>query len=366
MATVVKEEKDEYYDVDDGGSIGGDSGFSTGEEDKHDGSKATAAVATVQEVTTEQSEQLEDVVEVSRDVRDEQVSVVVQEEMILVDDEEEQKKNFFTRVASIPIIQDSYLGAHNIVRQHTIGQKALDYAETKIQTILVSAQSIDNKPLGTIFSHANDLGNRSLDLLERQFPVINSPTQEIIQPIKGRLDQAVSLWKEKGDRASMDRITNQFERLLDYYLPAEQEEKVTIQEHGVQRLVKVINILSSRITQKVMNKVEASKEEERRIRAVIKTWIIEQAKSMIEKRPFLKEKIDIGSEQVQTLYNFTQTELDKVRQELNKQNLSHMERVRSIWTLSRNDIILPLFEKSSSLFYSKRQDQQQSKMAPVA
>ncbi|ORE08114.1 hypothetical protein BCV72DRAFT_204142 [Rhizopus microsporus var. microsporus] len=365
MATVVKEEKDEYYDVDDGGSIGGDSGFSTGEEDKHDGSKATSAIATVQEVTTEQSEQLEDVIEVSRDVRDEQVSVVVQEEMILIDDEE-QKKNFFTRVASIPIIQDSYLGAHNIVRQHTIGQKALDYAETKIQTILVSAQSIDNKPLGTIFSHANDLGNRSLDLLERQFPMINSPTQEIIQPIKGRLDQAVSLWKEKGDRASMDRITDQFERLLDYYLPAEQEEKVTIQEHGVQRLVKVINILSSRITQKVMNKVEASKEEERRIRAVIKTWIIEQAKSMIEKRPFLKERIDIGSEQVQTLYNFTQTELDKVRQELNKQNLSHMERVRSIWTLSRNDIILPLFEKSSSLLYFKRQDQQQSKMAPVA
>ncbi|KAG1142378.1 hypothetical protein G6F37_003572 [Rhizopus arrhizus] len=336
----VKEEKDEYFDVDDGNSVGGDSGFSTGEDDKNEVLKKKDS---------------------KQETNDEIVKLVQLEPTTIEASSEEEEKqelaingkeegSVLYRLASLPIIQDSYLGAQKIVRQHTVGQRALDFAETQLQTVYVSAQAYENKPLiGQLFSGANSLGNRSLDLLERQFPIISSPTADIIQPLMERLDHARGLLQEP----KLDQITMQFERLLDAYLPAEQEEE--IKEHGIQRLIKVIHILSDRITKKTMSKIKASKEEEQKMQNIVKDWITEKAKRML----FTEDQIELHSDQLQSLHKFAQTELEKVRQELNKQDKSHMERAKSIWNLSRNDIILPLFQKSSFLFYRKQS-------APVA
>ncbi|CAO3667212.1 unnamed protein product [Rhizopus stolonifer] len=338
-----KEEKDEYFDVLDNNSVGEDSGFSTGEDDKHSLPKVSPVVEQEgNEQVNEEPKQEDNSQEIEKLVTLEPDTRNVEEKPEL-DEEDEQAANFLYRIASIPIIQDSYVGAQNIVRQHTVGQRALDFAETKLQPVLVSAYHT------TLFSHANNLGNKSLDLLEKQFPAISSPTQDLLQPIKGRLDHAISLLKPS---EPVDRITLQFEHLLNYYLPSEPEP--TIEEHGVQRLLKVSQILADRITKKVMSKVSAGKEEEERVRSVVKTWITEKSKSMLEKQPvFVQDLVKEKTLQSEQLHQFTLAELEKVRQELNKQT-SNIERVKSIWNLSRNDIIVPLFQKSSSLFYRKQ------------
>ncbi|KAI9281929.1 hypothetical protein BY458DRAFT_498463 [Sporodiniella umbellata] len=372
-----KEEKEEFVDAEDNRSVGGDSGFGTGDDDKREVAKKanedtpgpteevkpdanqkdkentqetqeeknTAEEIPPQDDSQEANEIVDFVVlePTTRDIEEQEAEESLELEE---DNESTTGNNFLYRIASIPIIQDSCVGAQNIVRQHTIGQRALDFAETNLQPVLVSAYHT------SIFSRANRLGNKSLDLLERQFPIISSPTQEILEPIKDRMDHAASLLKVPNEQ--VDRITHQFEKLLDYYLPSDQEKEKKIEEHGVQRLLAVSHILSDRITKKVMSKVSAGKEEEERVRALVLSWIGDKAKVMLKKQPvFVQDLIKEKTLQSEQLHKFTLEELEKVRQELSKQT-SHMERAKSLWNLSRDDIILPLFEKTSSFFHHKQ------------
>lgn len=191
--------------------------------------------------------------------------------MIIVAPEE---PSFLSRFASIPIIQDSFSG----VRKHAVGQKALDIAETMFS----SARSY--LPQNAMTSQANRIGNKSLDLIESRFPIITSPTVEI----------------------------------LDTYLPE--------QEDGKNRLMQAINTLSNHTAKTISEKIAATVEEERQLKQMIFAWITEQA-------------------QLQQWESFTQTEIEKFRQELFKPNISHMERIRNILALSQTDILLPLYQK---------------------
>jgi hypothetical protein len=274
--------------------------------------------------------------------------------------------NFFSRFASIPIIQDSFYGAHNMVRQHTVGQKALDYAETKLRDMMTSAQpylpSDDNK----VLFRANSIGNKSLDIIERQFPMISAPTDQLVEPIKGRIETAVSHFRERKSTVvnpRLDFIADQFESLIDQYLPSEEEEKQqpreqTSEDHGMNRLLKAINILSTRASKKISQKVSATVEEERQIKQMLRTWVLDQANVMIQQKqqqwPLLQEQMESFKTKfgptVQVMYNFTQTEFDKFRQELFKPNISHMDRIRNILVLSQTDLLKPLYERSYSIW----------------
>lgn len=254
--------------------------------------------------------------------------------------------NFFSRLASIPIIQDSFMGAQNLVRQHAVGQKALDYAETKLQSIAVQAQPYYEQN-NTILSRANTFGNRSLDLLEKQFPSISSPTQQLVQPITGRIESAVSHLKEKKTTvvdARIDSLAASLESLLDQYLPADEKEEA-IEANGANRLLNVINVLSTRASKRISNKVSATNDEEKKIRQLIHAWVLEQVNTMAQQPQVesLKTKFFHDNSPIQVMYNFTQTEFDKVRQELNKPNIGHMDRIRNILVLSQTDILLPLY-----------------------
>lgn len=277
--------------------------------------------------------------------------------------------NFFSRLASIPIIQDSFVGATNIVRQHSVGQKALDYAETKLQCIVISAQPYLPNEESNILSRANCLGNKSLDLLERQFPSISSPTNQLVEPITGRIESAVShLRKKKSTMIDprIDYIANGFESLLDQYLPPSTEEEeeehqdIAVEEmHGMDRLMYDVNLLSNRASKKISKKASATVDEERQIKQMIRAWVLEQANMMTHQQwPVLQEQMEsfktkliYANSPIQVMYDFTQTEFDKVRQELNKPNISHMDRIRSILAISQTDILLPLYQKSRSMFW---------------
>jgi hypothetical protein len=266
--------------------------------------------------------------------------------------------NFFSRFASIPIIQDSFYGAHNMVRQHTVGQKALDYAETKLRGMMTSAQPYlpsDNK----VLSRANSIGNKSLDMIERQFPMISAPTDQLVEPIKGRIETAVSHFREKKSTVvnpRLDYIADQFESLIDQYFPSEEEKQQPREEvsedRGVDRLLRAINVLSTRASKKISQKVSATVEEEKQIKQMLRSWVLDQANTMTQQKqqqwPLLQEQMESFKAKfgptVQVMYDFTQTEFDKFRQELFKPNISHLDRIRNILVLSQTDLLKPLYE----------------------
>jgi hypothetical protein len=299
---------------DDNYSTGGDSGFSIGQDDD-----------------------------------EQQINKKQEPEIIVVE------TNFFSRFVSIPIVQDSFLGAQNIVKQHAVGQKALDYAETKLQTILSTAQPYcDNK----VVVCANHIGNRSLDLIASKFPlIINTPTDKLlVDPIKGHIENAANVVNPR-----IDYIANQFETLMKQYLPAddEQEKQQDNQEkHGMDRLLYVINILSSRASKKISKKASATIEEEKQIKQMICSWVLEQVNAMTQRQqqqwPQLQEQMESFKTKfnptIQTMYDFTHYEFEKFRQELFKPNISHLDRIRNILILSQTDILKPLCQKSYSIW----------------
>lgn len=311
---------------------------------------------------------------------------------ILLDKEEEEETtsvpatpttSFFSRLASIPILQDSFMGAQNLVRQHAVGQKALDYAETKLQTIVVSAQSYLPKQG---LSKANSLGNKSLDMLERRFPSISAPTNQLVQPITGCIESAVSHFRETKTTVvdpRIDYIANGFESLLDQYLPPsadDEDEKeeipaVSEEKHGMDRLMHVINILSTRASKKISKKASATIDEERQIKQLIRAWVLEQANTMAHQPPvsslqdqmeLFKTKFLYENSPIQVMYDFTQTEFDKVLQELQKPNMSHMDRIRNILVLSQTDILVPLYQKSRSMIWSDKQEVPQDEVKELS
>ncbi|KAG2231142.1 hypothetical protein INT48_003350 [Thamnidium elegans] len=272
-----------------------------------------------------------------------------EEEPVIVIVQETTAPSFFSRLVSIPIIQDSFMGAQNIVRQHAVGQKALEYAETKLQSMVVQAQPyLPTDNTGRMLSRANSFGNRSLDLLEKQFPSISSPTQELVQPITGRIEFAVSHLKERKSSvvdARIESLATSLESLLDQYLPASEKEQEVTEQSGSNRLLNVINLLSTRASKRISKKVSATNDEEKKMKQIIHAWVLEQVNTMAQQPQVesLVTKFFHDKSPIQVMYNFTQTEFDKVRQELNKPNISHMDRIRNILVLSQTDILLPLY-----------------------
>ncbi|GAN04273.1 hypothetical protein MAM1_0059c03733 [Mucor ambiguus] len=266
--------------------------------------------------------------------------------------------SFFSRFASIPIIQDSFAGAQSMVRQHAVGQKALDYAETRLQTMLSTAQPYCEN--SKVIVCANHIGNKSLDLIESKFPlIINTPTDQLlVEPIKGHIAQAAHVVNPR-----IDYIANHFELLMEQYLPAEDEQQQHQEEkqeekHGMERLIHVVNLLSSRASRKISKKASATLEEERQIKQMIRTWVLEQVQIMTQHQqqqwPQLQEQMESFkakfSPTIQTMYDFTHCEFDKFRQELFKPNTSHLDRIRNILILSQTDILIPLYQKSYSIW----------------
>lgn len=261
--------------------------------------------------------------------------------------------NFFSRLVSIPIIQDSFTGAQNIVRQNSVGKRALDYAETKLQSMVISVQPYlanEENNTGRILSRANCLGNKSLDLLERKFPSISSPTDQLVQPIAGRIESAVSHLREKKSTIvdpRIESVATGFESLLQQYLPASEGEKEIEKDDkdAMNRLMNVINLLSTRAAKKISTKVSATVDEERQIKQMIRAWVLEQANTMTHQPQVesLLAKFFHDNSPIQVMYNFTQTEFDKVRQELTNPNISHMDRIRNVLVISQTDILLPLY-----------------------
>jgi hypothetical protein len=198
----------------------------------------------------------------------------------------------------------------------------------------------------------NTFGNKSLDIVEKQFPILSAPTDQIIQPftnVKARIGFAVSQLKEKEQAVvnpRLEYVADQLECLLDQYLPSHQEqqdEKLV----GAQRLYSLANTLSARMSQKVAQTTKTTEEEERQVKEMIRSWIMEQSSSISQQQwPVLKEQLrNRVVAPIQTMYQFTQFEMDRFKQEFTKPDLTHMDRARNILQLSQKDLFIPILQK---------------------
>ncbi|RCI07004.1 hypothetical protein CU098_013637 [Rhizopus stolonifer] len=209
-----------------------------------------------------------------------------------------EQESFLTRLTSIPLIQDSLTGAHQMAQCYPGGQKVLDYAHHMLSLSQPYLSSHDHQ----LLVRANDLGNKSLELIERQFPMIHQPTDELVGYIQISIFQ-----KNRPDHLQ-----------------------------GMDRLMKRVNDVSLSVSNTTAYQLSATVDQERQI------------KHMIQKQVHSESFKAIFGSAVQTMYNLTQTEFDKFHQELLKPNMSHMERIRNILVLSQTDILMPLYQKSVS------------------
>ena len=99
--------------------------------------------------------------------------------------EKEEDDNFWHRLSSIPLVQDSV----GKVQQYPLGRFALKQAETTWTKASTRAGRSLPSYAQTYFEKADALGCLSLDVLEQRFPVVYQPTEQIVDTMKRSSNQ---------------------------------------------------------------------------------------------------------------------------------------------------------------------------------
>ncbi|KAI9276743.1 hypothetical protein BDA99DRAFT_493999 [Phascolomyces articulosus] len=141
---------------------------------------------------------------------------------------------FVNRVTSYPIVKDGF----STVKAYAGKSKVATFAIDKANTTLTTVSSYQPKYVQSYYEtyvqphvqRADDLGCKSLDLIQTRFPVVNQPTADIVSAVKApprdiinNVRQRVTTPTQAAARAANDRIgsvVDTFEQTLHYYLPA--------------------------------------------------------------------------------------------------------------------------------------------------
>ncbi|KAI7859000.1 hypothetical protein BDC45DRAFT_433602 [Circinella umbellata] len=191
---------------------------------------------------------------------------------------------FVTRVTSYPIVKDGF----STVKSYTGKSKVATYAIDKANNTLTTVSSYQPKYVQSYYEtyvqphvqRADDLGCKSLDLIQSRFPVVNQPTAEIVSAVKApprdiinNVRYRVTTPAQAAARAANDRIgsvVDTFESTINHYLPTpttnngkpkslDKSNKATKKEanHAV-RVYQLLNEASVRVSQLVIEKTPRS------------------------------------------------------------------------------------------------------------
>lgn len=134
--------------------------------------------------------------------------IVLEEEEIEHNQEQPKSVNFVSRVSSIPIIQD-------ITSRTSLGRFAISTANSTLSTVNKYqpkyVKSYYEQYIQPHIEKADELGCRSLDLIQKKYPVVNQPTSEIIQNVTTPSYQII-------DR-KIAPVVDSFEYVIEKYLP---------------------------------------------------------------------------------------------------------------------------------------------------
>ncbi|KAG0169869.1 hypothetical protein DFQ28_010537, partial [Apophysomyces sp. BC1034] len=205
-------------------------------------------------------------------------------------------RSFLSRLIAIPLIHDGVWSTQHLMRQYYVGRIVADQTELAVRSI---SHYVEN-------SMANNLGNRSLDLVEQKFPMVHTPTQEV----KNKIGSALQRVRLAPNQASRRALT-----ALDRYLRSDDK----------QLLRRIVD--NTCPNQKTLNK-----------------WMA-QIKAMRARLPRPLQHL------LNPLLNTAQQEYDMLRLEF-QQTHTPIERARNIVSLQKEVIVMPLWYSLSDLMYN--------------
>ncbi|CAO3598152.1 unnamed protein product [Absidia cylindrospora] len=122
--------------------------------------------------------------------------------------------SFWTRVSSLPLVQDGLGKVHHYANQTSISRYALQQAETTF----FKANEFATPYTEQYIKKADALGCRSLDILEQRFPAVTQPTGELVQAVRQSPQQLVSSVSIPVNK-HMLTAAGSIENLVDKWLP---------------------------------------------------------------------------------------------------------------------------------------------------
>ncbi|ORX59548.1 hypothetical protein DM01DRAFT_1405074 [Hesseltinella vesiculosa] len=122
----------------------------------------------------------------------------------------DNEATFWTRVSSFPLVQDASQKVQDLANQNSISRYALEQAGSTLNR----ASSLATPYTETYMKKADALGCRSLDMLEQRFPVVKTPTEDLIQAVKQSPQQVLAPVNK-----TMLTAAGNLETLVDKLLP---------------------------------------------------------------------------------------------------------------------------------------------------
>ncbi|KAG0165072.1 hypothetical protein DFQ30_009003 [Apophysomyces sp. BC1015] len=196
-----------------------------------------------------------------------------------IKEQQQSKPRFVTRVSSIPIVQDGVSTVQAYANKSYLGRFALTTANSTLTTVSKYTSSqpkyVQNYYESYVQPHlerADQLGCRSLDLIQNRFPVVAQPTSEIvsavttpsyqiIDDVKVRLDSNVRQPAQTAAKVANQRLSNvvdNVEAVLERYLPTQGEKTSTTRDISTEansnqaiRAYHLLNEATLRLSQRV-------------------------------------------------------------------------------------------------------------------
>jgi hypothetical protein len=202
-------------------------------------------------------------------------------------------------VTSIPFVNDSVSTVSSLANKTTLGRFAFATANSTYSTVSkytsqqpAYVQSYYRDYVQPHLEKADQLGCRSLDLIQTRVPVVNEPTSKLVdvvrQPsyqvidgVKVRLDSTLTTVRAPADYANkrLGTVVDNVEALVHRYLPPSANEKATAttaatttDANQIYRAYGVLNDATLRLTQRVSDQVKTSAAQVPRSRDDLAQW----------------------------------------------------------------------------------------------
>ncbi|ORZ08320.1 hypothetical protein BCR42DRAFT_442134 [Absidia repens] len=217
--------------------------------------------------------------------------------------QQQTKTQFVSRVTSLPFVNDSVSTVSSLANKTSLGRFAFATANSTYSTVSkytsqqpAYVQSYYESYVQPHLEKADQLGCRSLDLIQSRFPVVNEPTSKLVdvvrQPsyqvidgVKVRLDSTLTTVRAPADYANkrLVSVVDNVEALVHHYLPpsddksngtvkAKEINDSTTDANQIYRAYGVLNNATLRLTQRVSNQVKSSASQLPRSRDDLAQW----------------------------------------------------------------------------------------------
>ncbi|ORY98482.1 hypothetical protein BCR43DRAFT_487606 [Syncephalastrum racemosum] len=217
-------------------------------------------------------------------------------------DKKKFSSGFISRVSSYPIVTDGVTTVQAYANKSSIGRFALSKANNTLERVgsyhqPKAVQSYYEQYVQPHLARADSLGCRSLDLIQERFPLVNQPTQDIVEAAKSQPNHIIT--GVRGRLSSLTQPTNQrltsamdsLQATLDHYLPPGQQRSSDGKPHAVpaatneNHVVRAYGLLhqaTTRVGQLMVAQIPKSRED------VARTPLVQSASAQLH---FLSETL---------------------------------------------------------------------------